>query len=253
MSEARMPSPLNAAVAVVKSTLLLGSTAAPAPTISRAATINASSDRAGAVRGSAPERARSGRGESQPDDSSRSARAGSCALRLGAADLFTASRFGASPSGKAADFDSAMRRFESSRPSQPSEKVRCMRRWLPPVLASLVAPVLGGAAPVAWPDSFLSRVEALALLETLNADLLSHPSATLTLERWCGAHHLAPEARIVARLVRGAESRSRPRTAKRLAVSNSEPVRYRRGHGSVASGCSRRLTIGTCRAGAPKR
>jgi hypothetical protein len=102
------------------------------------------------------------------------------------------------------------------------------RRWLPPVLASLVAPVLGGAAPVAWPDSFLSRVEALALLETLNADLLSHPSATLTLERWCGAHHLAPEARIVARLVRGADKPLPPEDRKRLAVSDSEPVRYRR-------------------------
>src|SRR5206468_6140537 len=97
-----------------------------------------------------------------------------------------------------------------------------------PVLASLVAPVLGGAAPVAWPDSFLSRVEALALLETLNADLLSHPSATLTLERWCGAHHLAPEARIVGRLVRGADKPLPPEDRKRLAVSDSGPVRYRR-------------------------
>ncbi|WP_287346251.1 hypothetical protein [Mesorhizobium sp.] len=29
-----------------------------------------------------------------------------------------------------------------------------------------------------------SRTQALALLEMLNADLLSHPSATLTLGRW---------------------------------------------------------------------
>ena len=39
--------------------------------------------------------------------------------------------------------------------------------------------------PVAaeWLGSFLTRVEALALLQTLNVDLLSHDSATATLER----------------------------------------------------------------------
>jgi hypothetical protein len=67
----------------------------------------------------------------------------------------------------------------------------------------------------------------LALLETLNADLLSHPSATLTLERWCGAHRLAPEARVVARLVRGTEEPPSAEQRRRLGVSDAEPVRYR--------------------------
>src|SRR5271165_5073932 len=35
-------------------------------------------------------------------------------------------RIGASPSGKAADFDSAIRRFESSRPSQLSLPAHCL-------------------------------------------------------------------------------------------------------------------------------
>lgn len=83
------------------------------------------------------------------------------------------------------------------------------------------------ADPV-WPDTFLSRVEALALLETLNADLLSHDSATLTLERWCGAHRLGPEAKVVARLLRGADRAPSPETRRRLGVGDTEPIRYRR-------------------------
>jgi len=56
-----------------------------------------------------------------------------------------------------------------------------------------------------WQDNFTARVEILALLETLNADLLSHDSATLTLDRWCGDHQLASPAKIIANLVRGSE------------------------------------------------
>ncbi len=95
-------------------------------------------------------------------------------------------------------------------------------------LIALAMPVIGGAAPNPWPNTALSRVEMLALLETLNADLLSHPSATLTLERWCATHHLAPEPKLVARLVRGADKPLPPEDRTRLAVSEAEKVRYRR-------------------------
>jgi hypothetical protein len=67
-----------------------------------------------------------------------------------------------------------------------------------------VCPWLWGLAPLSWQDSFLTRVELLALIETLNAELLSHSSATLTLERWCSGHDLASDAKLVARLDRGA-------------------------------------------------
>src|SRR4029078_7282699 len=56
----------------------------------------------------------------------------------------------------------------------------------------------GGTRAAAWANDFTARVEALALLQTLNADLLSHDSATLTLDRWCDAHHLASPAKVVA-------------------------------------------------------
>ncbi|MEO6216256.1 MAG: hypothetical protein ABIO86_09510 [Sphingomonas sp.] len=62
-------------------------------------------------------------------------------------------------------------------------------------LALLVAaPALAAArpAPPVWPNTPLARVEALALLQSLNAALLSGDSATLTLDGWCTRHHLAP-------------------------------------------------------------
>jgi hypothetical protein len=90
-----------------------------------------------------------------------------------------------------------------------------------------VSPLLIGLAPLNWPDSYLSRVELLALLQTLNAELLSHPSATLTLERWCGAHHMASETKVVARLVRGAEKTLDADGRNRLAITGNKPIRYR--------------------------
>jgi chorismate-pyruvate lyase len=79
-----------------------------------------------------------------------------------------------------------------------------------------------------WPSGFLARVEATALIETLNAELLSNPSATLTLERWCGSHRLAAEPKISAHLVRGEDQQIAPEDRQRLAITADEPVRYRR-------------------------
>ena len=83
---------------------------------------------------------------------------------------------------------------------------------------------------IPWPDSFVTRLEALALLQTLNADLLSHDSATLTLERWCHSHHMdmASPARIVAERVKGADKQPTAEQLQLLGVSTSDAVRYRR-------------------------
>ncbi|OCJ00527.1 hypothetical protein A6U86_13090 [Rhizobium sp. AC27/96] len=80
-----------------------------------------------------------------------------------------------------------------------------------------------------WPDTPTSRVEALAILQTLNADLLSNASATLTLDRWCAAHKLAPAgSKIVAQRVRGQDKPADTHIRELLAVGPSEPVAYRR-------------------------
>jgi hypothetical protein len=79
-----------------------------------------------------------------------------------------------------------------------------------------------------WPDTPLARTQLLAQLQTLNAELLSHPSATLTLERWCGAHRLATPAKVLARRVHGVDKPLPPEGRALLGIGPDEPVRYRR-------------------------
>ena len=82
-----------------------------------------------------------------------------------------------------------------------------------------------------WPDTFVGRVEALALLETFNAELLTHDSATLTLERWCDVHRLASPARILAERVPEGGPLGKPLPPEQraeLRIGPAERVRYRR-------------------------
>ena len=96
----------------------------------------------------------------------------------------------------------------------------------------LCVSVLGVAAspapPPTWTRSFVTRVEALAVLQSLNADLLSHDSATLTLQRWCEVHKLASPVKITAVRVLDVDKAPTAEQRVELGVSPSEPVRYRR-------------------------
>lgn len=100
------------------------------------------------------------------------------------------------------------------------------------LLALLCAASAPGAstpeAPPGWQDSFMARLEALALLQTLNADLLSHDSATLTLDRWCAAHHLADPATVTAERVHDVEKAPTAAQRELLHVGPTEPIGYRR-------------------------
>jgi chorismate-pyruvate lyase len=91
------------------------------------------------------------------------------------------------------------------------------------------APEAGSEAhPAAWANDFTARLEALALVQTLNADLLSHDSATLTLDRWCAAHHLAAPPKVVAVRDRAVDKPATADQRRVLGVSDAEPLRYRR-------------------------
>lgn len=79
-----------------------------------------------------------------------------------------------------------------------------------------------------WDNSFTARLEALALLETLNADLLSHDSATLTLGRWCAAHRMASPAQVIADRLPDIDKPLTAQQRRELQVTGNEPVRYRR-------------------------
>ena len=99
------------------------------------------------------------------------------------------------------------------------------------VMLICASTVCKGASPVQtpnWTGSFVARIEALAVLQTLNADLLSHDSATLTLERWCDVHRLASPPRIVALRVPNVDKSPTPEQRRELGISPTESVRYRR-------------------------
>jgi chorismate-pyruvate lyase len=106
-----------------------------------------------------------------------------------------------------------------------------LRKALPGLLALLLLTGAGRAvaeeAP-AWRNDFVARLEALALLQSLNAELLSHDSATLTLDRWCADHRLASPAHITAERVHGQDKLPTAQQRQELGVSAAEPVRYRR-------------------------
>jgi hypothetical protein len=88
---------------------------------------------------------------------------------------------------------------------------------------------LAAEPPVPWPDTPVARLEALALIETLNAEILASRIATFTLEKWCADHRLSgtAEPRIVARQV---DAKARPATAEqrqRLEVGPGEEIKVR--------------------------
>lgn len=93
-------------------------------------------------------------------------------------------------------------------------------------LACLAADQRPASQP--WSGDYVTRLEALALLQTLNAELLSADSATLTLDRWCATHKLAEPARIIAERVSAADEPPTPEQRQILAVGPNEPVRFRR-------------------------
>ena len=92
----------------------------------------------------------------------------------------------------------------------------------------LTTAVVWAADSSAWPDSFFGRLEALALIESLNADLLAHDSATLTIERWCADHRLADPARVVAERVSVAAKPASAEVREALDVKPDEALGYRR-------------------------
>jgi hypothetical protein len=94
-------------------------------------------------------------------------------------------------------------------------------------LAALALATGMATAAVAAPDFYAARLEALALLQTLNADLLSHDSATAVLQGWCDAH--GPGGfKIIAQRVRGAGKPLPDEARAALGDGAAAGARYRR-------------------------
>lgn len=97
-----------------------------------------------------------------------------------------------------------------------------------PSLAAAAVLAAAAALPTAWPDSFMARLAALAQIQQLNADLLSHDSATATLQHWCDTHGNAAGARIAAVRVRGQDKPADAEIRAALGAGPDEPLAYRR-------------------------
>src|SRR5580658_6240339 len=103
------------------------------------------------------------------------------------------------------------------------------RRSIVLLIVAVAGPAIAAPGETAstWLDSYTTRLEALALLQTLNADLLSHDSATLTLDRWCASHHLGDPSTITAERVHDADKPATAAQRELLHVSATEPLAYR--------------------------
>lgn len=100
----------------------------------------------------------------------------------------------------------------------------CALAWCLPTAAIEAPPQTAGASA---PSAYIERLEAALLLQTLNADLLSHDSATATLQRWCDVHQLASPARITAERARGVQKPLTPVQREQLHLGPADEVRYR--------------------------
>lgn len=87
---------------------------------------------------------------------------------------------------------------------------------------------LAAAQASPWQDTPVARLEALALIQTLNGQILASPSATVTLERWCRTHGLAEPAQLIARPIAASTADASAAVRAHLQVSAGEPVRNRR-------------------------
>src|ERR1700733_11520453 len=108
-------------------------------------------------------------------------------------------------------------------------RLRDVRLVLPTLAICLLAMTRASAsADTPAPGSgFASRLKAALLLQTLNVELLSHESATVTLEGWCRTHGLASPP-LVAERVPSEEKAATEEQRAELRVSETDVVRYRK-------------------------
>ena len=67
----------------------------------------------------------------------------------------------------------------------------------------------------------------LALTQTLNAEILASPSATLSLEKWCRDHKMADDPVVLARPIAGIDKAPASEQLQRLQVTSAAEVKYR--------------------------
>jgi hypothetical protein len=110
---------------------------------------------------------------------------------------------------------------------QPYHAAMKRRLLIAAICYALALPAHPQQSPV-WRDTFQSRLRILALLQTLNGEILASSSATRTLEQWCADHHMADDPKIVATRLPGASKEPSAEQLQRLDVHAPSELRYRR-------------------------
>ncbi|WP_239019223.1 hypothetical protein [Novacetimonas pomaceti] len=124
-------------------------------------------------------------------------------------------------------------------PWRPDQMVRgvggraeCGRRFRLPLFLLLGVAMLtatgGKAMAASWPDTPLLRMRMMAEIEALQVALLTQPSATVTLEKWCATHAMASPAHVLARQSPGADTQVPRQVRADLGVGPSVAIRHRR-------------------------
>ncbi len=90
-----------------------------------------------------------------------------------------------------------------------------------------LAILLRAGPAAAVPDTYLARVETLASIESLDAEILASSSATRALEHWCAVHAMAADPKVHAELVRGVNLPLDAAGRKRLGLADGDRVAYR--------------------------
>jgi hypothetical protein len=96
------------------------------------------------------------------------------------------------------------------------------------LLAGTSTSAATAAAAPAWRDTPVARLEALALIQTINGEILASTSATLTLERWCRDHGLAEPALVTAHQIANGTAMPTAALRRDLQIDAHEVLRYRR-------------------------
>ena len=100
-----------------------------------------------------------------------------------------------------------------------------MQRLILSVLGFLILAPPANARP--WHDNFTDRLSVLAQIQTLNADLLSHDSATGVLQGWCDRH--GPPGTRMAVILRPEVSKPADEAVRRdLKAGPNDQIIYRR-------------------------
>ncbi len=120
-----------------------------------------------------------------------------------------------------------------------------MARVIVSLWAASPLPGLSQASP-AWLDTFENRLEMLALTQTLNAEILASPTATLSLEKWCRDHKMADHPIVLARAIAGIKKAPASDQLQRLQVTSAADVNYRASSCDVEATSSQRPITGTC-------